>query len=67
VLGELIFLLPAKLVEEASSRRPVGQGYGCLLQLGGGGGGSGAARPGGIRLRLCLVEMKKKIERVLLI
>ena len=34
---------------------PVGQGYGCMLQLGGG-GGSGAARPGGIRLRLCLVE-----------
>ena len=25
MLGELIFLLPAKLVEEASSRRPVGQ------------------------------------------
>ena len=38
MLEELIFLLPAKLVEEASSRRPVGQGYGCMLQLGGGGG-----------------------------
>ena len=58
MLEELIFLLPAKLVEEASSRSPVGQGYGCLLQLGGG-GGSGAARPGGIRLRLFLVETQK--------